>query len=593
MGGWAAVRPSPSTIAGSFVVVALAFLAYLLVAGRGEGPPVGDVGEETEGSPRPSSVGAAPRPLGAGATRPGGDRAHRGEEEVGDPSDPGSPDDPREALRIVGVVVDDETGTPLAGAEVGCLSTSVACPPTAEGLFFGRRVVGGLGARFDSVKAHEDGTFEVRWGEPTAQLVVRRPGFLAVALCEVPANTPTTVRLRRGARIAGQALRPDGRPVAGVVVEAKAPRGLPLTLGRLEQATTDAEGRFAVEGLLPEAFDLTFTHPTHFDETRPAVPAGTRDLKVVLRPAFVVTLVLKPDDGTEPDTPTAEWRVPGEARGGLEMLVLRGASEPDDPRNADEPPLPSGSFRYAPIKVPAGGPGATFSVKAIGFRPWASGPVELPPEGGATTLEVPLERDLTLGRARIAVEEASGRVLSFHDERCTVSLGRRDAKDVPAGVILRVAEAVEFPALPAGPYRFVVRGPRWAPATVELDVAAGLLSEARATLRPTARVRVRFVASEPMLVKFRLVSGGPGGEVAWPFVVKPSAVSSTGVGAEEADEPGDAQTSTAGPEGIVLAGLAPGRYVLEGLSPDVNLPPTAVDLREEETAEVEVAVARR
>lgn len=592
------VRPSPTAIGMLLVALALGFLAFLLFGVGRNGPEVGDA-VETEGSRGGVSPAAAPQPLSPGGTSNAPDRASRLDPSVRDPSDPERAGERGDLWRFVGAVVDDETGVPLAGATVTLLRKDSPCPPTVDGLFFGTLYVRGPGARSAHVNARDDGTFEVAWGDPAAQLVARRSGYLAVSLCDVTADTPTTVRLRRGARIGGTAVRPDGRPVAGTLVVAKAPRGLPLTPGRLEQATTDAEGRFAVEGLVPEAFDLTFTHPTHFDETRPAVPAGTRDLKVVLQPAFAVTFVLKPDDGSEPDTPTAEWRVYGEARGGLEMLVRRGATASDDDPSppsppspaADEPPLPTGSFRYAPIKVPAGRPSATFSVKAIGFLAWSSGAVELPPEGGAATLEVPLERDLTLGRARIAVEEASGRLVSFHDERCTVSLGRRDAKDVPAGVILRAAEAVEFPALPAGPYRFVVRSPKWAPATVELDVAAGLLSEARAVLRPTARVRVRFVATESMLVKFRLVVGGAGGEVAWPFVAKPAGPA--GAGPEEADEPGDAQTSTAGPEGIVLTGLAPGRYVLEGLSPDVDLPPTAVDLREGETAEVEVAVARR
>jgi hypothetical protein len=321
-----------------------------------------------------------------------------------------------------------------------------------------------------------------------------------------------------------------------------------------------------------------------------------------MRPAFAVTFRVTTDDRTTPEAPTVEWRLAGGGPGEIAMMTrapddASGAASDADAPPAPAPtptpeapataPAPAGTFTYEPLKVPAGRPTATFVVKAIGFEPWTSEPVEVPPEGGATTLDVPLRRDPTLGRARIAVEDREHRALSFAEERCTVSLNRRDGQPVPAGVVMYPREVVEFPALAGGPWRFVVRSPRWAPATVDLDVRAAGETEGRAVLSPAARLKVRFFATEPLLVKFRLVAGG---EVAWPFVEKPA---TDAVAGDRPEEAGDEQTSASGNEGIVLTGLAPGRYTLEGVGTDVAVPPTPVDLVEGELKDVEITVARR
>ena len=107
---------------------------------------------------------------------------------------------------------------------------------------------------------------------------MRKPGYLVGTACAVAGNAPATVRLARGASITGTVVTPAGAPVAGVTVLARPPRGLPEVPGRVETATSDAEGRFVVEGLLREAFDLTFRHPAYFDEAQAEVAAGTRDL---------------------------------------------------------------------------------------------------------------------------------------------------------------------------------------------------------------------------------------------------------------------------------------------------------------------------
>ncbi|MFO0932415.1 MAG: carboxypeptidase-like regulatory domain-containing protein [Planctomycetota bacterium] len=584
-------------VAPLLVLLALGVAAFFLLRPRGDAPVVGeavdDAGPRAARAPGAVDVDLASR---AGRRPAAMDGAPGGADEP--PPDASAP---ATGPRVVGVVLDDASGEPVKGAVVVVTSASKPCPSTVPADVFEwgfavatpvREGDRSLARERGKVSTGEDGAFALAWDGGPADLVVRKQGWLVATACAVGVEAPVTVRLRRGASIAGAVVTPTGAPIAGVEVAARPPRGLPETPGRVEAATSDAEGRFTVAGLLPEAFDLAFRHAAYFDEARPAVAAGTRDLRVVMRPAFVVTFRLTTDDRTRPESPTVEWRLAGGGPGEIAMLQPAPAPAPAPgaaglPAEMQPGTPPAGTFEYEPLKVPAGRPTATFVVKAIGFEPWTSEPVEVPPEGGATTLDVPLRRDPTLGRARIALEDREHRVLSYADERCTVALGRRDGKPVPAGVVTYPREAIEFPALPGGPWRFVIRAPRFAPATVDLDVRAAGETEGRAVLAPTAKLKVRFFATEPLLVKFRLVSGG---EVAWPFVEKPA---NDAAAAGAPDEAGEEQTTASGHEGIVLTGLAAGRYTVEGVGPDVAVPPTPVDLVEGETKDVEITVTRR
>jgi len=582
------------------LLLVLGGVALLLLRPRGDGPVVGDAVDDAG-----PAVGRAPAAVDASLARAGGAARPRAPGDADRPADPGAATDApaTDGPHVEGTVVDDLSGAPVPGAVVVVSSATTPCPAAVPAAVFewGFAVAApdprrGPGRSVGKAATDDAGRFGLAWDGPTADLVVRRKGYLVATACAVAVNTTTTVRLRKGASIRGVVVSPTGAPVAGVEVGARPPRGLPETPGRVEATTSDAEGAFVVEGLLPEAFDLAFRHRAYFDEARPAVAAGTVNLRVVMRPAFAVTFRLTTDDRTTPESPTVEWRLAGGGPG--EIAILRpaeaearfgGPGTAGGPAEEEAGPAdasaPAGAFVFEPLKVPAGRPTATFVVKAIGFEPWTSEPVEVPAAGGATTLDVPLRRDPTLGRARIAVEDREHRVLSFADEKCTVVLGRRDGKTVPAGVILYAKEAVEFPALEGGPWRFVVRSPRWAPATVDLDVRAAGETEGRAMLSPTARLQVRFFATEPLLVKFRLVQGA---DVVWPFVetVGPD-------GTPQSEETGDEQTSSSGATGIVLTGLAAGRYTVEGVGPDVSVPPTPVDLAEGETKDVEITVARK
>src|SRR5690606_30389587 len=75
-----------------------------------------------------------------------------------------------------------------------------------------------------------------------------------------------TFRLTAGVRLTGQALDVDGKPIAGMLVEARrqnAPvAGLPVADAVTRTTETDAEGRFTFDPLPPGKYEVK---PTDFD----------------------------------------------------------------------------------------------------------------------------------------------------------------------------------------------------------------------------------------------------------------------------------------------------------------------------------------
>lgn len=109
--------------------------------------------------------------------------------------------------------------------------------------------------------------------EPKQKLV----GSLALKGDE---TAPLVVRLRSTGAIEGRLLDGDGKPLAGVVVDASYPhyaaQQIHQMLHEAKQAVTDATGAFALDDLIPELkFELSFRlGKRRFErETRPADPA--------------------------------------------------------------------------------------------------------------------------------------------------------------------------------------------------------------------------------------------------------------------------------------------------------------------------------
>jgi hypothetical protein len=116
-----------------------------------------------------------------------------------------------------------------------------------------------------SAKLEAGGRFETPPLDPGKSYVVRAMGFAGFADATLPAVHPgdpdVVVRLRRGNRIEGRVLDPDGKPVgAGVPVlvtlSTPDPNARPDD-GSYAFTTTDERSAFAVGGLRDGAFDLT------------------------------------------------------------------------------------------------------------------------------------------------------------------------------------------------------------------------------------------------------------------------------------------------------------------------------------------------
>jgi|GEM_PF-2940887 len=606
------------------LIILAAVGVYFLTRGGGtSGPVAGDGLEDGSASPAP------PPALGAAG------RGDRPDPAAGRPPADGMDDastvPESEALpHLKGFVVDAETGKGIAGARLGFEPPAAQCPrmpEAAPATYFEmsgargaqmpqvvRRIVGaGLpvpqagGAFTESlVGAHTggDGSFDVEFAAK-ADLFVRAPGYRMECVCGVTSDTPITVRLVRGLSIEGVVVREDGQAVEGALVSVRPAPGTSRTLGHVEQALSGERGAFVVSGLVEGALTLSVVHGKHMPLTwSQPVDAGTKGLRVVLTPALFATFRVITDDGNPPNGPTLAWKTSGAASlEGLTMLL-----GPDDPQEItvdpayvpepqnpgtrdpaapeDGPILRPGTVVYRPVAIPCSRPDVTFTVKAIGMEPWVSPPEPLPPEGGARTFDVALRRDPTLGSLRLFLEDRDGKALSWVGEKAQLAIGRRDAKPIPAGVLLQPSESLLLPALPEGPYLLQIRSPGHAPTTVETDVVAGRPAEAKVVVGPPAKVHVRFTAPEATMVQFRLMQGR---ELAWPFPERKAGDTTE----QPDDDDGRSPSFVGGSDGITLSGLGAGRYTIEVLTPTLAAPPTTVDLVEGETREVEIAVSRK
>jgi hypothetical protein len=106
---------------------------------------------------------------------------------------------------------------------------------------------------------------------------------------------------RRTGSINGVLSGPDGQPLPGVVVIAAQERGGRPTprffIGRSDiagggRAITGGDGAFALEGLAPGTFTLWVTHPDYPELARPAISAGTRNLRLRLTHGGTLTGVV-------------------------------------------------------------------------------------------------------------------------------------------------------------------------------------------------------------------------------------------------------------------------------------------------------------
>ena len=567
------------------LLVAIVGAFLLLSSGPKQGLRPDDLSDE---GPAPESG----RPTALSAPPPGSALRHEKTRIVDEPLP--EQEKPGEGPAITGFVVDAETGKPIAGASIATETSDEPCPralqrphPFLDG--DAGTIKGSDGRLYTSRgrllgSTDQEGAFRVAWEEPgAADVFVKARGYVLGCWCRATMAAPATVRLDRGLSIEGVVVSRDDKPIAGARVWTASSSKTTTGIGHDEVATTNAEGKFAISGLVAGTVivraDLS---PNWMPAASEPMEPGRRDVRLVLVPAFIVTFEFKTDDGREPETPTVAWTTTGNPpRSGLQLLQ----ATVSHPASSQDGGLVFSAEPFEPVRLPADRPSVRFEVKALGYSTWASEFVEIPAAGGATTIAVELKRDPNLGQLIVHFEDRDGKVLSYVKEQIDPAIWRRDGQAVSAGIVLKPAETLEVPALSSGPYGLLFRSPGHAPLLLEkVDVAAGRDTEVRAILGVPAKVHVHFTAPERLTVRFRVMQGRELALV-WPELV-PNAL----LGAKSSTEDG---TLDAAPEGIVLTGLGTGRYTIEVMSPELTAAPTAVDLVEGDTKEVEISVSKK
>lgn len=394
----------------------------------------------------------------------------------------------------------DEDEAPVAGARVEL---------TAEGI-----LAGPWWAETDAA-----GRFEVpdlsagRYG-----LTVDAGGFAPRAIrgLEIAAETRTDfgpIVLARGSVLEGRVEDREGRPIEGARIDARlADFHTSHLRGRHQSAsaTTDAEGRFVLEGLIREAkLSLTVAKPDYAAQQLDAV-AG-KPVTIVLEPAARLDgKVLGPDG--EP----------------ISAALVAASPDPQQPAAR-----PSGSYTDAEgaFEIADLTPGVvTLTVEAEGFRQYRRTGLAVAAE--SETLEIVLE-PATIVRG--TVRDADGVPVSWASVRIRPVRGFRDG----LGVVKGGTDAEG---------RFVIE---------EAPLGVAVIEASKAYLRTARPIEVRSGVQEVELVLGRgfTISGRVVDERGLPV----SGIGLT-LGTDTRISYGSADETSAADGAFRFAGISPGRY---------------------------------
>jgi hypothetical protein len=208
----------------------------------------------------------------------------------------------RAGATLVGTVLGADNG-PLAGAMVGLAGASGGGGEREAWTPVGARTDADGGFRIDGLIATEAAVLGVRGDDHAVHVV-------APVRVGDQGAPPLVVRLAPAHRLAGTVLDGQGRPIEGAIVDVRGDRSVVLApgsdalpwegwLGTSGTALgtggsvrrTDAEGRFAFDGLYDGSFAVTARHPDNAGLTvERAAASGTEDLVLVLDDAVLASL---------------------------------------------------------------------------------------------------------------------------------------------------------------------------------------------------------------------------------------------------------------------------------------------------------------
>jgi hypothetical protein len=324
--------------------------------------------------------------------------------------------------------------------------------------------------------------------------------------------TPIALRLARGARITGIVVDVSGVPVANLRLLARSMR-CPcevvddtildtdaLVAGPFDPnvhwawATTDASGRFAVDGLGAGTYGFLSQSPSWMLAAADVVPAGAEDVRVVARPAFPVSLRVHDAGNGKPLACSADVtftrRIPGATRQWRRTV--------DAPRGelGVRWDRESGVAQLLPLAA-GESPGevqVTFTVRAEGFHSReltvaldASGPqlfdVELDPVV-----------DDALGKVRLEVVDARGAPADFEIRADLVGEPPSDAEPTVSRLSKEKAGTFVLSASP-GRWKLVVGPAEASVGNVRdvrvVEIVAGGAADIRVALPATGFIVVR------------------------------------------------------------------------------------------------------
>jgi protocatechuate 3,4-dioxygenase beta subunit len=551
-------------------ILAAGAVAWMLLAGDEEGGGYQDdtdvIGYDEQGNPiLLTAEGAGPR-----ETKPPAKKPDAADEDT-DASDV-------RLLWFEGVVLSEATGQPIAGARL-----------TAERGRGGPRLPRGPvtladGRLAQPLPATTDASGRFRWMVDTVlhmaslggyAVFVSAPGHV-MAVRDGPGlnqGETVTIRLKKALLQAVRVTDLHSRPVEGTKLTILPAEGTPQVPGHASAAVSDADGRASLDGLLPGAVMLTADHPAFMPQTTgPFDPAKAVPLEVRLAPAYLLTFEIRSDDGSDIENPTLAWRTNGQPP--HEDLVLLTVI-PRGPESAARSEVHS-----LPVRIPCDHREVAIEIKADGFEPYIPQAELLPVNGGERTIVASLRRDRSLAVLDVRFEDPDANPVSYASLNPVLEIARLDPRPMSSGITVESGETLHFGSIPAGPYRILVRSAKFAPAEFDVEVRAGETNEKLVKLTEPARLKIRFTATEQLLVRFRILVQGKV-IVAFP---------------ENADEaPQDAQAPLVveGGEGMVLSGLPTGPVTVEVTSENLVAAPYTAHLRAGETVEADIGVRVR
>ena len=489
---------------------------------------------------------------------------------------------------LKGRVVEKGTNTPIAGARLWFEFARNPCPrlpersPKRMQLDHRLREANPDRVPFrDPTGAVSDkaGTFE--WRVAAAELPRSRDfdifaeakGYVTAVLCRPEIGGEVTIEMAKGLTLPVTVSDTVGRPIENAKVTVRPAPGTEPLPGLAAIEVTDELGRCTLDGLVPGKVIVRADHPEYMPTDFGPIPHDQiESVEMNLAPALRLSFEIRSDDGSEIVNPVLVWKTDGKPP--AEDLQLLKVTNNGPPAN------PKAEVKSEPVRIPCVDRNVQLELKADGFQPWRPEPEPLPPEGGARTIIASLTRDTSLAPLTIRFEDADGKPVPYRTLNAKLDAPVALDGQAVGAITLEAGETLDFPSLPPGRYQFGIRSARYAPAIFEANLVAGEKNEHVVKLAEPARMRIRFVAPERLMVRFRILRQG---RVIKAFPLKADGEPASGEGALQA----------AGNEGSLFGGLPDGTVTIEVTNDDLIASATQVTLRGGDTTDVEIEVRRR